>query len=197
MDLIPDDAGARCCPGDALCRLKHYEGAVIAYHNALAINGQDETAWRGLSNALRELGKRTAARSWYRLPLLSPSLTQFWLAVGHFCQDRQIFALAAACYRKAAALNPQDARMWLALGVVHRAVNNHKEAAVAYRNTLALNPRQASAWMQLGDALDNRKDRKSAVNAYRKALRLAVKWRERTATPLGDGLPCGGTAEVR
>ena len=86
--------------------------------------------------------------------------------------DREIFAAAAACCRRALALKPDFAEAHSNLGNALRELGAADEAAACCRRAVALNPALAEAHNNLGNALKDRSEFDEAIACYRRAVAL-------------------------
>ena len=108
--------------------------------------------WRGLSQALQDLGRLPEAEAAVRhLLRLEPENPKNWIALGSACTRlmRQEDALVA--FREAARLNPAEVRLHLSIGHLQKTLGRRAESEEAYRECLRRDPSFSEAWWSLAD----------------------------------------------
>lgn len=129
-------------PGDAVRLLRH----------ALKQSAHLPLAWRGLCQAMGDLGRLTEAEAAVRhLLRIEPENPQNWVMLGNVCTRlmRQPDALAA--FEQAARLNPNEVRLRLSIGHLHKTLGHRRECEETYRACLGLDPSFGEAYWSLAD----------------------------------------------
>ncbi len=128
--------------GDALRLLRH----------ALKQSAHLPLAWRGLCQAMVDLGNLTEAEAAVRhLLKTEPENPKNWVLLGTVYTRlmRQPDALAA--FEEAARLNPKEVRLRLSIGHLHKTLGRRRECEEAYRACLDLDPSFGEAYWSLAD----------------------------------------------
>jgi tetratricopeptide (TPR) repeat protein len=128
--------------GDALRLLRH----------ALKQSAHLPLAWRGLCQALADLGRLPEAEAAGRhLLKIEPENPQNWVQLGNVCTRlmRQPDALTA--FEEAARLNPSEVRLRLSIGHLHKTLGHRRECENAYKACLGMDPAFGEAYWSLAD----------------------------------------------
>ena len=129
-------------PADAERLLRH----------ALVQSAHTPLAWRGLGEALVNLGRLEEADAAARhATQIEPDNPYNWITLGSVATRllRQEQALEA--YERAARLKPEEVRLRTTLGHVHKTLGSRAKSEAAYKEALALDPGLAEAWWSLAD----------------------------------------------
>jgi tetratricopeptide (TPR) repeat protein len=106
-----------------------------------------------------------------------PENSRWWFQLTDFLEEKEVWPLAEAAYRKAIELDPSDAAPWNRLAVVFMDyLGRPVEAEAAYRKAIELDPNDAIYRSFLGNLLADQPGRAAeAEAAYRKAIELDSK----------------------
>ncbi len=126
--------------------------ALRLLHHALRQSAHLPLAWRGLCQALVDLGRlpeaETAVR---RLLKIEPENPKNWVLLGNACTRMMRQPEALAAFEEAARLNPGEIRLRLSIGHLHKTLGNRRECEQAYRACLAYDPKFGEAYWSLAD----------------------------------------------
>ncbi|TAG90542.1 MAG: tetratricopeptide repeat protein [Oscillatoriales cyanobacterium] len=167
-------------------------GAIAAYEKALEIDPKFHIVWKGLGNALKELGRYTEAIAAYEKALeIDPKYHGAWYGLGNALNDLGRNTEAKAAYEKALEIDSKDHDAWNGLGVTLKGLGRYSEAIAAYEKALEIDPKDHYAWSNLGIALKDLGRYTEAIAAFDKALDIDPKdhyaWNGLGATLRGLG----------
>jgi tetratricopeptide (TPR) repeat protein len=126
--------------------------AVRLLHHALRQSAHLPLAWRGLCQALVDLGRLTEAEAAVRRLLkIEAENPKNWVLLGTVCTRlmRQEDALPA--FLEAARLNPTEVRLALSIGHVYKTLGRRRECEQAYKACLDLDAHRGEAYWSLAD----------------------------------------------
>jgi tetratricopeptide (TPR) repeat protein len=128
--------------GDALRLLRH----------ALTQSAHLPLAWRGLCQAMVDLGRLTEAEAAVRhLLKIEGENPKNWVMLGTVCTRLMRQSDALAAFEQAARLNPHEVRLRLSIGHLHKTLGRRSECEQAYKACLTMNPNFGEAYWSLAD----------------------------------------------
>jgi tetratricopeptide (TPR) repeat protein len=146
-------------------------GAIGAYHDALAINPNDSRVHYTLANALVEAGQLDEAQAQLeeasRLDPKDPALLQF---LGDFCLRRGKLDQAQQAFAKALTIDPHFLPARMAQGDLFVARKNLDQALSKYQAVLQIAPKSTAALVKIAGVHEMKGHWNEAEQAYRQAL---------------------------
>ncbi|MEW5985382.1 MAG: tetratricopeptide repeat protein [Chloroflexota bacterium] len=134
---------------------------------AVALAGDDRSAWRGLGLALAWQGRTDEAI----LALQTAgSVSDEYLFLGDHYWQRERPQRALEWYERAAEAQPERAMTWYSIGQAQAALDRPAEALAAYQKALALDPAAAEIYFAIGELLSGQGQYGEADEWYRQAL---------------------------
>jgi tetratricopeptide (TPR) repeat protein len=128
--------------GDALRLLRH----------AFRQSAHLPLAWRGLCQAMVELGRLPEAEAAIRRLLkIEPENPKNWVLLGTVYTRLMRQADALPAFEEALRLNPSEVRLALSIGHAHKTLGNRRESEEAYKACLRLDPNFGEAYWSLAD----------------------------------------------
>jgi tetratricopeptide (TPR) repeat protein len=129
-------------PGDALRLLRH----------ALKQSAHLPLAWRGLCQALVDLGRLSEAEAAVRhLLKIEGENPKNWVLLGTVCTRMMRQPDALIAFEEAARLNPGEKRLRLSIGHLHKTLGDRRDCEQAYKACLELDPSFGEAYWSLAD----------------------------------------------
>jgi tetratricopeptide (TPR) repeat protein len=126
--------------------------AVRLLRHALKQSAHLPLAWRGLGQAMVELGRLPEAEAAiHRLLKIEPENPKNWVLLGTVYTRLMRQADALPAFEEAARLNPSELRLPLSIGHAHKTLGNRRESEEAYKACLRLDPTFTEAYWSLAD----------------------------------------------
>jgi tetratricopeptide (TPR) repeat protein len=154
-DIVQLDGGhvaAVCGLAAVALTVSRGEDAVRLLRHALRQSAHLPLAWRGLCQAMVDLGNLTEAEAAVRRLLkIEPENPKNWVLLGRVCTRLMRQADALVAFEEAARLNPQEVRLRLSIGHLHKTLGRRTDCEKAYKDCLQLDPRFSEAYWSLAD----------------------------------------------
>lgn len=187
LELDPNLAEGHTALGDLYRNTGQYTESIAEYRLALKTDNRRSTAWRGLGQALAELGKDSESEdALSRAVELDPDDLISYSALGGFYFSRAMYSKAVVVYGQLAEHPKAGASAYNGQGAAYYMMGEFEKAAEAYRNVVATEP-SAAAYSNIGIMYFYNGQFEDAVVMYREAIALApgnpVWWGN-----LGDGV---------
>jgi tetratricopeptide (TPR) repeat protein len=129
-------------PGDAMRLLRH----------ALKQSAHLPLAWRGLCQAMVDLGQFPEAEAGVRRLLnIEPENPKNWVLLGNVCTRMMRQPEALTAFEEAARLNPNEPRLRLSIGHLHKTLGHRRECEEAYKACLGADPAAGEVYWSLAD----------------------------------------------
>jgi len=126
--------------------------AVRLLRHALKQSAHLPLAWRGMCQALADLGRFPEAEAAVRRLLkIEPENSKNWVLLGTVYTRLMRQADALPAFEEAARLNPAEVRLTLSIGHIHKTLGNRDESEAAYKACLRLDPAFSEAYWSLAD----------------------------------------------
>ena len=171
----PGHARSHVDLGDALLRMKDYEGAGASFRRALRLE-EESCAFCGLGAVYYQTGRyEEAERAFRRAEELSPTDECAYDWSGRMYYDLERYAEAAAAFEHEVKLLPRAVPPLHFLANSYGHLGRQEEAAQIYLKIISIRPDHEDAHYQLGVAYDRLKRYRDAVASYRRALELRPK----------------------
>src|SRR6202021_1101684 len=120
--------------------------------HALKQSAHLSLAWRGLSQALVDLGQLPEAETAVRhLLKIEPENPKNWVVLGNVCTRMMRQPDALIAFEEAARLNPAEVRLRLSIGHLHKTLGNRRECEEAYKACLEFDPNFSEVYWSLAD----------------------------------------------
>jgi tetratricopeptide (TPR) repeat protein len=152
LKIDPSHVGAAC--GLAAISLAASRGndAVRLLRHALKQSAHLPLAWRGMCQAMVDLGRLPEAEAAVRRLLkIEPENPKNWVLLGTVYTRMMRQAEALPAFEEAARLSPSEVRLPLSIGHIHKTLGNRRESEQAYKACLALDPNFGEAYSSLAD----------------------------------------------
>ena len=150
LSLSPDLVEGHICLGNLLNGGGKYAKAADEFKRAVASNGQNDEALRGLAEAYTRLGDFTAAESTYKKAIeLRPHYWAVYSWLGLFYYGQERYSEAAAMFETVTQLAPDNYQGYLTLGGAYGSEGRYQDAVNALKRSIDLRP-TADAYTNLG-----------------------------------------------
>ncbi len=173
VDLLPDDAPARCNLGRALRHTGQLDAAMAHFRRAVEIKPDFADAHNNLGNVFEDLGQLQDALASYRLAVqIKPGSAVAQNNLGATLQKLGLSAEAAARFRQALAINPDFAEAHSNLGGALLDLGQLADAEASYRRAIEIKPDFVPAHNRLGVTLRRLRQPEAAAASHRRALEI-------------------------
>ena len=137
--------------GNYLSRLGHYDQAIIAYREGIALNPKNPYLYHNLGNVLLKQKKYAEAMGAYKQSIQSdPHYVSAYNGLGEALATLGRDQEAVQAYNKAIAIYPRESHSYYNLGLSLQALGKKKEAIDAYRKYIFLaDVAKDRKWMKL------------------------------------------------
>ncbi len=158
-------------------KYRYYAGdlgrAIAAFEKALEIDPKYHSAWNGLGNTLRDVGRYSEAIVAFEKALeIDPKFEDAWNGLGNALSDLSRNSEAIAAYKQALEIDPQYHNAWNGLGNALSDLSRNSEAIAAYKQALEIDPQYHLAWNGLGATLCDLGRNSESIAAYKQALEI-------------------------
>jgi len=176
------------CLGDVYNEQGLYQQAAGEFQKALAADGNQINALRGLADADQKLGKLTAAEAAYRQTIqLRP---QYWAGynwLGAFYFNQARYTDAVQMFERVVKLAPQNFQGYYNLGAAFAIQGKYTESIQVLKRSIELRP-TLEAYSNLGTALFDLRRFSEAAQMFQEGLKLNDYRDSLTWGNLGDAL---------
>ena len=185
ISLQPDWAEPNVDLGNWHLAQKQRRQAINCYRQALKLDSNHSTAYRGLAQAFQGLGKQSKALECRYLALSQANdetTAEDCIELARSFARQKQWEKAIACYRKALHLNSQETAVWQELADILAHQGQLQEASTYYRQVLQENPNSIKSWQALGKMLTQLGEREEAEACYEQAQWLLTADREKQSS---------------
>ena len=148
----PAHVAAACGLAAISLGASHGNDALRLLRHALKQSAHLPLTWRGMCQALVDLGKFPEAEAAVRRLLkIEPENAKNWVLLGTVYTHLMRQADALPAFEQAARLNPAEVRLTLSIGHIQKTLGNRSESEAAYKACLALDPAFSEAYWSLAD----------------------------------------------
>jgi len=148
----PSHVGAVCGLAAISLTVSRGNDAVRLLRHALKQSAHLPLAWRGLCQALVDLGRLPEAESAVRRLLkIEPENPRNWVLLGSVLTRLMRQADAVPVFEEAARLSPNEVRIVLSIGHLHKTLGNRHKSEEAYKRCLNIDPGFSEAYWSLAD----------------------------------------------
>ena len=188
LTFSPHIPESHVCMGDAYNEQGLYQQAAGEFQKALALDGSQIDALRGVANASEKLGKLPAAEAAYRQAInLRP---QYWAGynwLGAFYFNQARYADAVDMFQRVIKLAPQNFQGYYNLGAAYAIQGRYTESIQVLKRSIELRP-TLEAYSNLGTALFDLRRFPEAAQMFQEGLKLDDYRDSLTWGNLGDAL---------
>jgi len=176
----PRDALSCIRLGNAYCRVRQYETAVVIYDRAIALRSAfDASAHYNRGIALQQLGRHGEAVASYDAVLASnPGHAAAHNNRGSSLNELEQYEAAVAAFDRALALQPDNADAHNNRGNALSGVQQYETAVASYDHAIALRPGDPRVLNNRGFALSRLRRHEAAIASYDAAIALAPDYAE-------------------
>lgn len=157
-------------------KLNDYEGAIIDFNQALAVNPKNGAAYSGRGVIKQALKRNEEALSDFNQSIkLAPESSSSYNNRGYFYDELEDYEAAIVDYSQAIKLKPDNAVAHLNRGVTKRKINDNQGALRDLNQAINLDPKQANFFAQRALTKQSLDDFPGAMSDFDQALRLEPK----------------------
>ncbi|MBT9331700.1 tetratricopeptide repeat protein [Paracidobacterium acidisoli] len=149
------------------------ERAAVCCRGSLALDADNDRAWRVMGEIEAKRGHEEAAQAAYEHAMRRPAgVERAALALGHLLCRQGKYEESLAVYAEGIRRSPENADLYFALGAALVSTDRRREAKKAYREALRRRPDFPEVYLNLGNVLYDEGNFTGAARAYRRAVAL-------------------------